>query len=196
LILRDNDEAICRLDDDDKMLGFYSVVSGMEIHIIDNNPYSITSGGQLENVALVEKYVMPDEVYDKRKGTLRDYKRERQKKDPSFTFASGMRKKGEQKAGGEHKVEAPPEAEDAAHCVVGERCEVTPGKRRGVVAFVGEVPSISKGYFVGVQLDEPAGRHDGMCPKGTRYFECAMKYVDGRQREGGREGGGGREKGT
>ena len=47
----------------------------------------------------------------------------------------------------------------------GDRCEVSPGGRRGTVKWVGvlENNSVSKGgYWVGVVLDEPTGRNNGM----------------------------------
>ena len=66
LVLRDGGVDICQLDDDAKMLGFYNVVSGMEIHVVDVDPHSISRGGALENTALVEKYRMDDETYEQR----------------------------------------------------------------------------------------------------------------------------------
>ncbi|PKI32591.1 hypothetical protein CRG98_046988 [Punica granatum] len=58
-----------------------------------------------------------------------------------------------------------------ANIKVGDRCEVEPGAKRGVVKFVGQAESLAPGFWVGVQYDEPLGKHDGMV-KGTRYFEC------------------------
>ena len=151
LVLRDNGEAICALDDDSKMLGYYSIVNGAEIHVIDNNPYSISVGGQLEDVSLVEKYIMPEEVYDKRPGTLREYRRQQVAKDPNFKFfpakGAGKGKKGPK--------DAPPGAEESKHCVVGSRCQVTPGGRRGVVKFVGVVKGLAEGYFVRFVVTAP-----------------------------------------
>lgn len=37
----------------------------------DDDPFSLSRGGALENTSLVEKYRMSEEDYDKRKGTLR-----------------------------------------------------------------------------------------------------------------------------
>ncbi|XP_004298196.1 PREDICTED: tubulin-specific chaperone B-like [Fragaria vesca subsp. vesca] len=54
---------------------------------------------------------------------------------------------------------------------VGDRCQVEPGDKRGVVKFVGRAESLAPGFWVGVQYDEPLGKHDGMV-KGTRYFNC------------------------
>lgn len=45
---------------------------------------------------------------------------------------------------------------------VGDRCEVEPGEKRGVVKFVGRAQSLAPGFWVGVQYDEPLGKHDGM----------------------------------
>ena len=45
---------------------------------------------------------------------------------------------------------------------VGSRCEVEPGAKRGVVKFVGRAESLGPGFWVGVQYDEPLGKHDGM----------------------------------
>jgi hypothetical protein len=62
------------MSDDTKKLGFYSVVSGNEIHIIDTDPFSLSRGGGLTDVSLIEKYRMDDEVYEKRANTMREVK--------------------------------------------------------------------------------------------------------------------------
>ena len=73
LILRSEGRDICEMSDESRMLGYYSVESGMEIHIIDIDPFSLSRGGGLTDVSLVEKYKMSDDAYDKRKGTLREW---------------------------------------------------------------------------------------------------------------------------
>lgn len=45
---------------------------------------------------------------------------------------------------------------------VGSRCEVEPGAKRGVVKFVGQAEALGPGFWVGVQYDEPLGKHDGL----------------------------------
>ena len=60
---------------------------------------------------------------------------------------------------------------------VGQRCQIgEETARRGEVMFVGEVDEIPglKGPWIGVKLDEPAGRNDGSV-SGKRYFEAGEK---------------------
>ncbi|GAA0158894.1 chaperone [Lithospermum erythrorhizon] len=58
-----------------------------------------------------------------------------------------------------------------ANVKVGDRCQVEPGEKRGIIKFVGQAEALSPGFWVGVQYDEPLGKHDGTV-KGKRYFEC------------------------
>lgn len=53
LTLMDGGHPIAELGDDTKMLGFYSVESGMGLHITDTDPYSMSRGGGLEDVSQV-----------------------------------------------------------------------------------------------------------------------------------------------
>lgn len=46
---------------------------------------------------------------------------------------------------------------------------------RGEVQYVGKVPDMGEGYFVGIQLDEPFGKNNGTF-NGVKYFECLAKY--------------------
>ena len=39
----------------------------------------------------------------------------------------------------------------------------------------GKIPEIGAGYFVGIKLDEPYGKNNGII-KGTHYFDCNDKY--------------------
>lgn len=77
--------------DDDKMLGYYSLTSGRTIHCVDTDPHSSSRGGAYEDTSLVEKYRMPDEEYNKRKGTLRDWGRKQKEANPDFTLRKHAR---------------------------------------------------------------------------------------------------------
>lgn len=137
LVLKSGGETICEMADDSRKLGFYSVASGNEIHIVDMDPFSLSRGGGLTDTSLVEKYRMADDAYDKRKGTMRDFIREKRRQDPNFSLKA-------KSAPGEPKKPAPgPESVESIK--IGDRCECMPGARRGVVMFVGEIKEISAG---------------------------------------------------
>lgn len=181
LFLRDTSgHTICELADNSKKLGFYSPQSGMEIHIIDHDPYSLSRNGGLTDVSLVQKYTISEEAYDKRKGTMRDWIREQKKQNPNFKLSA----KGG--GGGGNSSETSSFAEDPSvtynadtvqGIAVGSRCEVEPGARRGTVKYVGEVvlEEKSKGHWVGVQFDEPLGHNDGSF-KNVKLFDCPAGY--------------------
>jgi len=57
----------------------------------------------------------------------------------------------------------------------GDRVVVDPGSRKAEVRFVGKIPEIAKGYWVGVQYDDPVGKNDGSI-KGRRCFECTHDF--------------------
>ena len=40
---------------------------------------------------------------------------------------------------------------------------------------MGRCQGLPKGYWVGVEYDEPVGKNDGTI-KGVQYFECASNY--------------------
>lgn len=172
LVLKTGGEVICELDDDSKKLGYYGIKHGMEIKIVDRNPHSMAKNGGLEDISLVKKYVMSDEEYDKRKNTLRAFKKEKLKEDPTFRLFPDR-----PRGGGSTKVAEPSlpgTSKDVEGMKKEMRCEVQPGGRRGKIGFVGEV-DFAIGYWVGVVLDEPLGRNDGTV-KGKRYMSCAPKY--------------------
>lgn len=41
--------------------------------------------------------------------------------------------------------------------------------------YIGKVPDMGEGYFIGIQLDEPFGKNNGSF-KNVKYFECLNKY--------------------
>ena len=178
LYVKDGDMIVGELDDDTRKIGFYSIQNGQTLHVVDTNPYSMSANGGLEDTSLVKKYEMSDEEYNKRKNTLRSYKREMLKKDPNFKFdwsqagkngLNGIKGKENQ---GERTYPGP---ESVAGMKVGNRCEVNPGARRGEIMYLGEVKELLPGHWIGVKFDEPLGKNDGSV-KGTRYFQCANRY--------------------
>jgi len=73
------------------MLGYYNLTHGMTCHCIDIDPHSGSKNGGYEDTSLVKRYVMSDEDYDKRKGTLRDWGRKKKELDNTFTLARHAR---------------------------------------------------------------------------------------------------------
>ena len=116
---------------------------------------------------------MSEEDYDKRDNTLRSYKKKMLAQDPNFRFVP----KSSSAAGGAHTlpVEEYQKEECVASLKVGDRCEVSPGPRRGTVAFIGPVATLAAGYWVGVRLDEPLGKGDGS-RGGITFFDCPDRY--------------------
>ncbi|CAD6261560.1 unnamed protein product [Miscanthus lutarioriparius] len=161
LQLRDDTGAkIADLDDDAAPLAAYAPYNGYRIHVVDLDPSSLTSGGWLEDTSLVDKYKMSDEAYDKLDTNFRKFKEKMvPKNSPS-----------EDKEQSEKHME-----ELCSKIKVGDRCEVEPGAKRGTVKFVGRAEALGRGFWVGVQYDEPLGKHDGMV-KGIRFFECPQGH--------------------
>lgn len=149
------------LMEESQTLKYYGAMNGMEIHIKDTDPYSLSKHGGLEDVSQVKKYMMDDEDYDKLENSVRAAKRREQLKGAEAT--------------GEQEVDAQALTEEelralAEHFAVGSRCEVAPGGRRGEVGHCGKVVGV-KGVWVGIRLDEPQGSNDGT-KDGARYFDC------------------------
>jgi tubulin-specific chaperone B len=128
------------------MLGFYSVESGMEIHVIDSDPFSLSRGGGLTDVSLIEKYRMSEEAYNQRKGTLREFIKEQKAKDPNYKLKPSASAAAANAS--ETVLLTNVGIESIAGMKIGDRCEVMPGKRRGVIQYLGEVPEIKEGYWV------------------------------------------------
>jgi len=169
------------LDNDDMPLSHYGCYSGMEIHIKDLDPHSLSANGGLEDVSQVEKYVMADEEYDKMKNTVRAVKREREqqkaKADKAAREAAAAEGGEGQELGGDGGGLAAEgignnmtmEELQAAY-PVGGRCEADPAARRGMVSYAGHLIGL-KGFWIGIRLDEPQGQNDGS-KDGKKYFEC------------------------
>ena len=189
-----------------RTLASLQLQSGWTVHCVDTNPLSISAGGALENVALVEKFRLSDEQYHAKSNTLRAWARAQKEANPNFSLqqhaaqhqalvqAKRLYKQGLPLPDGFMLVDkevvvdpsvavvAVPEGEEepdvgresVAHVKVSDRCQVAPGRRRGQVAWMGELLP-GKGYFVGVVFDEPVGLSDGT-KDGFEYFTCQAGY--------------------
>lgn len=170
LHLKDEEGAfVCKMLDDARPLGYYSVRNGMEIHVVDTDPHSLARDGGLDDVSKIAKFRMSEEEYEKRENTLRAYKKKMLAENPDFKFLPENRRPGGVAA--EFLTE-----ECIAGAEVGQRCEINPGGRRGTIAWIGkDVATLAPGYWVGVRLDEPTGKGDGS-RGGVTYFEAHDKH--------------------
>lgn len=183
--------------DDTRPIGYFGLLfHGMRVHCVDLNPLSESRNGGYEDTTLVTKYVMSDEEYNQRKNTLRHWSQEQKEKNPRFSLRQHAREHAAMvEATRLHKQGLPlpegffvdatgqivreePDVEEeptdynvstVTHAQVGDRCQVTPGQRRGRVAFVGLVPELG-GHWVGVVFDEPVGSNNGSV-EGRVYFD-------------------------
>ena len=169
LFIRDGAKgATIFMADDSKSFEYYGGCNACEVHIRDTDPFSISANGALENLDLVPKYVMPDEVYDKLSNSVRAHIRKERDKNPNYKVPSQSQKPPRvYSPSDEDKPSTPSNACDTF--LVGKRCEVQPGGRRGVLRFFGPMAGL-KGSWVGVDLDEPLGQNNGAGPDGIQYF--------------------------
>eukprot|EP00284_Hemiselmis_tepida_P017663 CAMPEP_0174928184 /NCGR_PEP_ID=MMETSP1355-20121228/22777_1 /TAXON_ID=464990 /ORGANISM="Hemiselmis tepida, Strain CCMP443" /LENGTH=309 /DNA_ID=CAMNT_0016174329 /DNA_START=43 /DNA_END=972 /DNA_ORIENTATION=- len=187
LYLLDENKQVLAEMEDSKMLGYYSPYDGCTLHIVDLDPHSMSAGGWLEDTSLVKKYEISEEAYAQRENTYRNFKAKKLAEDPNWTYQKDLAERAARnpeaaaRAGMMPVGEAKPKVEDDDHLAeeakgmsVGDRCEAA-GGRRGTVRWVGRAAELPKGWWVGVQYDEPVGKNDGSV-KGARYFDCPENY--------------------
>lgn len=149
------------LEDEEKSLEEYNVNDYDTIHVIDTNPNSVMVINNFDDVSTVKKYEISEEDYDKRDNTVRKF---RQNLEKNSDYVEMIKKnKGETYE------------EQAKSFEIGKRCLLGDGTRRGEIAYIGKVPTLEHGYFIGVKLDEPSGDCDGTVG-GKEYFKCEHQF--------------------
>ena len=115
--------------------------------MIDKDPHSITS--QLEDLSQVEKYVMSEEDYDSLPNTMRKFLNNLKENNPElFTKKTII-------------TDQDYEKDIADTYKVGDRCLVIDNEERGSVEYIGRIPDLGMGFYVGVKTDLPSGINDG-----------------------------------
>lgn len=111
-----------------------------------------------------EKYEMPLEEYERRDNTLLAWKR----KNMLGRFKNDAR-----------HVDPVSVSDDSPLTVqLGDECIVTTSANellRGEVAFIGEVPTVEPGIWIGVRLPTPSGRNNGTV-RGMRLFDAELNH--------------------
>lgn len=136
---------ICKIDNNNAMLGSYSIEDGMRIHVIDNILFD-------QNV---EKFELTSQQYDSRDDSVRSFL----KRNKLGKYNEEEMKEIEKKR--EEAVKR--DLERAQKITVGSRCKVTTANqptRIGTVMYNGDLEG-KKGIFIGVKFDEPLGVNDG-----------------------------------
>ena len=64
---------------------------------------------------------------------------------------------------------------EAYSLICGKRFKLIEKGHRGEIAYIGRVPEVGRGYYVGLKLDEPQGKNDGSV-LGERYFDCIKMF--------------------
>lgn len=167
-VFNKENDLVCRLDNNDALLGSYPIDDGMRLHVTDKGGKT----GEFEDVSKVEKYEMADTDYAQRPDSVRAFKEAMKLGRFKELSPEEQQQKEEEKARLEKE-----EMEKAQSVTVGSRCEVRlvgQPVKRGTVKYVG-LTDFKPGYWVGIQYDEPLGKHDGTV-QGRRYFECPNKY--------------------
>ncbi|KAJ8323811.1 hypothetical protein O5D80_007696 [Batrachochytrium dendrobatidis] len=159
-------EFMAAFDDDEKMLGYYPIHDYMRLDVIDRSPYKQNDYVDLSKVTKLE---LADDKYDTMRGTVRDFKR--RNKMGRFSDA----KSDESMLSAAAQLAAEEYQQEASQIHVGDRFQVKSDdsssiQKRGVVRFVGQ-GEFKPGYWVGVEYDEPVGKHDGSV-KGVAYFSA------------------------
>lgn len=171
LTLRTRDGRDVALVHDDHTLAHVGVTSGDTLFLVDDDPFSASAGGWLEDTSLVPKFELSEEQYAAHPRSYRRYKEEMRQRDPTWSMTSALALRGAPE-------DADPSRDIAEEqpCInVGDRVEVFPGGRRAEVKFVGRgLRDLPKGWWIGVEYDEPVGRNDGTV-QGVRYFNAAAR---------------------
>ncbi|KAL2205388.1 tubulin specific chaperone cofactor B [Sarocladium strictum] len=147
-------------DEDSTYLSNFPLRAYAELSVIDTRPPNARPN--LSDTTGVEKYVMPEDEYEKKSDSVLAWKKAQQlgRFDPSAPSQEAARLSAFEQDIQQRGIEA------------GKRCRVgADDTRRGTVCFVGEVKQIPNGAgaWVGVMLDEPVGKNDGSIA-GVRYF--------------------------
>ncbi|KAL0485289.1 tubulin-folding cofactor B [Acrasis kona] len=151
---------VATMTDDSRTLESYGALNHMRVHVVDTDPSNKMAA--LTDVSSVQKYTISEEDYDKKEDTFRKWKQR------NIAPTDAEQKKEEEEKFYSNK-------ELISSIKVGDRFEkLDETKARGEVKYVGKT-QFSAGYWVGVQYDEPLGKHNGTV-KGAKYFECTSGY--------------------
>ncbi|KAI8867168.1 Cap-Gly domain-containing protein [Ramicandelaber brevisporus] len=145
------------------------VASGITLRVTDTS--AAQTSRLLADDGSVQKYEMSVETYEQRRDTARAWMRQN--------------KLGKYNEDSIRNAQAAHERFQTlgASTKPGDRCIILSEPadqseddgRRGTVRYSGEAGFGGGGYWIGVELDEPLGKHNGTVD-GTQYFSCRNKH--------------------
>lgn len=140
----------------------FGLTKGSEIEVVDNRPAGARAAIDFSDLSSVEKYVMPEQEYEKLDDSVLAWK----KRQGLGRFAPSAGSKSQDELVEERRERDRSEIKQRG-VEVGQRCRVNESdERRGVVRFVGAVEGLGGAkeegcIWIGVEFDEPVGRNDG-----------------------------------
>lgn len=152
---------VIEMNNMDETLQHYSAQNGFTIHVVDSDPEGALK--DLDDLSKVQKYEISENDYEQRDNTFRKFKEKMIQENPNFMNA--------------HQAQIVPDYQKAEASLISveSRCQHIVSKKRGQVKYVGKVPALGAGYWVGIVLDDPSGETDGSV-SGTKYFECPDSF--------------------
>lgn len=165
-------DLICKLTDNDKLLGAYPLNNGVQLFVEDPMYVHVEENDE----DLDKRFQLSEEQYASRKGTLKEFLKRNKlgKYNPEIM----SKKEEELKREEEERMRVEEKENEIINSIeIGERCEVRiPNQvpKRGVVMFKGVV-KFTSGPWIGVKYDEPFGKNDGTV-NGVKYFEAPPNY--------------------
>lgn len=137
---------ICKIDNNEALLGSYPIEDGMRLHVIDNISAIADD---------VEKFELTEKQYENRSDSVRSFL----KRNKMGKYNEEEMKELEKK-----KEEAEQREQERYNKInIGDRCKVTSSgqpTRLGSVLYKGPLEG-KKMNFIGIKFDEPLGVNDG-----------------------------------
>lgn len=157
----DQNNIVAEMSNDASTLDSYGAVTGYLIHVTDSDPCDLFT--HLNDPNAVPKYEMSEEDYAHREDSFRNFKKKMMAKNPNFMNAHNQ------------AVVPDYQKEEADAINVDDRCQTLVGDKKGNVRFVGKVPELAGGFWVGIELDDQLGDNNGNI-QGTQYFVCVLGH--------------------
>jgi len=165
------DKLICNLSNNDQILENIYIDDNFRIHV--DSEMGVGGIVDFNDTTNVQKYELDEEDYDKKRGTVRDFKR--RNKLGRFNVEESA-KLEQEKLQKEQEYNTLQQAA-LKKLKLESRCKVTipkSAKRLGIIKYLGKL-HFSPLLWAGIEYDDPVGKNDGEV-KGKRYFTCKQKF--------------------